>query len=160
MAIELFNIKKVIFLEISPAIYVATQYLKSFYGNCVIDYSKTRFNSKITFSNDDKLEIYCILPHQIDLVETQIDLFHNEHSFSVMNRKTTKEYLLRVKKILSNKGDIVLVENPSNMIKTNFKFDNITDLFLSDFKIRNLKKNSLYERNIPDEYLFISKLLR
>ena len=160
LAIELFNIKKVIFLEISPAIYVATQYLKSFYGSSVIDYSKTRFKSNITFSNNDKLEIFCILPHQIDLVETKIDLFHNEHSFSVMNEKVIKAYLLRIKKILSKSGDIVLVENPSNMIKTNFKFDNITDLFLSDFNIRNFKKDTLYEREIPDEYLFASKLLQ
>jgi len=160
LAIELFNIKKIIFIEISPTLYVASQYLKSFYGDSVIDYSKTRLKNKISFSNNNKIEIFCILPHQINYVQTEVDLFFNSHSFCVMEEKIIKEYILRIKRILSKRGDIILVENPSNMIKTDFKFSKINDLFTSDYKIRNYKKATLHERDLPDEYLFISKLLK
>lgn len=60
------NIKKILYLDIVPNIYVGTQYLKRFYGESVIDYNITRKMNKIQFSDNNKLEIICIAPWQIE----------------------------------------------------------------------------------------------
>ncbi len=159
LAIEIFNIKKIIFLEISPTLYVATQYLKSFYGNRVFDYSETRFKNKIKFSNNNDLEIYCILPHQINLIESEIDFFHNAHSFSVMPENTVIEYLSFIKKILKKDGDIVLLENPTVIEQTKYKLHNLIGTFFSGFNTKSLKNKSLFERELADQYIFIKKNL-
>lgn len=96
LLVELFKIKKIIYLDIVPNLYVGTQYLKSFYGEKVIDYSKTRDKKTIAFEATDDLEIFCIAPQQIDRVVAEIDFFHNAHSFVEMPEDVISNYAKKV----------------------------------------------------------------
>lgn len=90
------NIKKVIYLDIPPNLYVGTQYLKSFFGDAVYDYEKLKDKNEINFKNDDSLEIYCITPWQIEKLKCSIDLFMNSHSFVEMPIDIVKNYAEKV----------------------------------------------------------------
>ena len=86
------NIKKVVFLETVPNILVATEYLRFFYQNCVIDYIDTKKNKKISFEKNNQLEIICIPPWEIEKLDIEIDHFHNAHSFVEMPLNVLKNY--------------------------------------------------------------------
>ena len=96
LLVELFNIKKIIYLDVAPNLYVGTQYLKSFYGEKVIDYSKTKDKKAIDFKANNDLEIFCIVPHQIDTIAAEIDFFHNAHSFVEMPENIVSNYAKKV----------------------------------------------------------------
>lgn len=113
LMIDLFGARKIVYLDISPNLYVGTQYLKSFYGTSVIDYRKSR-NSTIRFRDDDSLEVFCILPHQIENIETEIDLFHNAHSFVEMSEPIVKNYASKVNSMLSSVGGVAYLVSYDN----------------------------------------------
>ena len=92
------NIKKVLYLDIPPNLYVGTQYLKSFYGQAVFDYRDLKSRDSIKFSHDKDLEIFCIAPWQIEIFESMIDIFMNSHSFVEMPREVVKNYADNFKK--------------------------------------------------------------
>lgn len=87
------NIKKVLYLDIPPNLYVGTQYLKAFYGDLVIDYSISKDLDEIKFSTDDNLEIFCIAPWQIEKFQDSVDVFMNSHSFVEMPKDIVKNYI-------------------------------------------------------------------
>lgn len=91
------NIKKIIYLDIPPNLYIGTQYLKSFYGKNVVDFTQTMNNSKISFKNNDELEIICITPWQIENFDDQIDLLYNSHSFVEMPVEIVENYINKLK---------------------------------------------------------------
>ncbi len=91
------NIKKVIYVDISPNLYIATEYLRSFYGTSVKDC--TTIKSKFSFTSDDKLEIYCILPNQIEFFTGVIEYFYNSHSFVEMPEQVIENYATIIQKI-------------------------------------------------------------
>lgn len=86
------NIRKVLYLDIPPNLYVGTQYLKAFYGDSVIDYRASRDLKSIKFSDDETLEIYCIAPWQIENFAGTIDVFMNSHSFVEMPKEVARNY--------------------------------------------------------------------
>jgi putative sugar O-methyltransferase len=86
------NIRKFLYLDIAPNLYVGTQYLKSLYGSVVRDYRETRSLRKISFENNESLEIITIAPWQIECTETQIDLFMNAHSFAEIPEDSVANY--------------------------------------------------------------------
>ena len=86
------NIRKVIYLDIPPNLYVGTQYLKAFFGDAVSDYRKLKDRSELRFKADDSLEILCIAPWQIELLSEEVDLFVNMHSFVEMPKEVVKNY--------------------------------------------------------------------
>ena len=86
------NVKKVVFLDRVPNLYVGTEYLRSFFGNSVIDYTKTKEMKEIKFKDDESLEIYCIAPWQIEKLNIEIDHFHNACSFVEMPPKVIQNY--------------------------------------------------------------------
>ncbi len=87
------NIRKVLYLDIPPNLYVGTQYLKAFYGTSVFDYRDLRRRDSITFSPDNNIEIYCIAPWQIEKFRGAIDIFMNSHSFVEMPNYVVKNYV-------------------------------------------------------------------
>lgn len=119
LLIELFGLRKIIYLDIAPNLYVATQYLKSFYGNKVISYDKTK-DKKIKFSNNNEIEIYCVLPHQIENITSEIDHFHNAHSFVEMTYDIVKNYSVYINKILNKKNGFVSL--------ISYQDDNLVDI--------------------------------
>ena len=87
------NIRKVLYLDIPPNLYVGTQYLKAFYGTAVFDYRALKHLDSIKFSADDNLEIFSIAPWQIEKFEGEIDIFINSHSFVEMPKNVVKNYI-------------------------------------------------------------------
>ena len=87
------NIRKVVYLEIPPTLYVGTQYLKAFYGTAVFDYRALKHLDSIKFSADNNIEIYCIAPWQIEKLECAVDIFMNSHSFVEMPKNVVKNYV-------------------------------------------------------------------
>ncbi len=95
------NIRKYIYLDIPPILYVGTQYLKQFYGDEVIDYRETRDLEKIKFSSNDAREILAICPWQIERIDAKINLFWNSASFQEMTEKIIINYLSHVRRMLT-----------------------------------------------------------
>ncbi|NMC99180.1 MAG: putative sugar O-methyltransferase [Bacteroidales bacterium] len=90
------NIKKVLYLDIPPNLYVGTQYLKAFFGDCVYDYNALKNQDSIKFSKENKLEVFCIAPWQIEKFADSIDIFMNSHSFVEMPKNIIKNYVEKI----------------------------------------------------------------
>jgi putative sugar O-methyltransferase len=86
------NIRKVVYLDIPPNLYVGTQYLKAFYGEAVRDYRDLKKRDRIVFSDTEDREIYCIAPWQIENLQTHVDIFMNSHSFVEMPAEVVANY--------------------------------------------------------------------
>jgi putative sugar O-methyltransferase len=130
LIIELFKIKKIVYLDIAPNLYVGTQYLKSFYGERVFDYRKCKNMDDISFSDSDELEIYCITPDQIDKINSRIDLFHNAHSFVEMPENVIRNYAKKIESILSkNNSAISLVSYDGFDLESTIHPDKLPNFF-------------------------------
>ena len=94
------KIRKVVYLDIPPNLYVGTQYLKSFFGDQVRTYADTKDLEKIRFSPTDELEIICIAPQQIEQLDVEIDLFQNSHSFVEMTKEIVENYAKHIERMM------------------------------------------------------------
>ena len=103
------NIKKIIYMDIVPNLFVGTEYLRKFYGEAVKDYNFLRKKKNITFSNNQDLEILCITPWQIEKIDAHIDHFHNAASFQEMTEDVVKNYVKYIYKLLKKSGSISLL---------------------------------------------------
>lgn len=149
------NIKKVIYLDIAPNLYVGTQYLKSFYGESVIDYSKSKNLGEIKFKNNDELEIYCILPAQIEKLKTEIDFFTNSHSFVEMPRFIVKNYIQKIQSLPdANKTKIAIISYDSFDLNSTLHPDSISELF-DNVKFSKHSEKYLLD-NLRFNYYYIS----
>ena len=143
------NIKKIIYLDTVPNIYVGSEYLKYFYGKSVKNYLNTCESEKISFSGDDELEIICVPPWQIEKLDAKIDHFHNAASFVEMPEKVVKNYVSYLKK---NKiRDISLISYGDHDPKTTFNpellnkfFDGNLDIEWHENLISEYKKKSIF----------------
>ena len=111
------KIKKVLYLDAVPNIYVGTEYLRSFYKEKVKDYTELKNLDKISFSKDNELEILCIPPWLIEKVDVEIDHFHNAASFVEMPKKVIENYIKFIKKFKTQ--EISLISYDSFDLKTN-----------------------------------------
>ena len=147
MIIEFFKVKKIIYLDIIPNLYVGTQYLKSFYGKNVIDFKECIDKDSIKFKHTDELEIFCISPDQIDKVDSKIDFFHNAHSFVEMPEKIIRNYANKIESKLSKTNSTISLISYSH-------FDSRTTINpekLPNFFSRKAKK-SLVPTLIPNQF--------
>jgi putative sugar O-methyltransferase len=104
------NIRKVVYLDIPPNLYVGTQYLRSHFGSAVIDYRALRNAEQIRFSEDESLEIFCIAPWQIEKLDVDVEIFHNANSFVEMPVEVIQNYATHVQRLLKRKrGAISLI---------------------------------------------------
>ena len=128
------NIKKIIYLDAVPNIYVGSEYLRHFYGKSVQDYLNTCESKKISFSDDDELEIICIPPWEIEKLDTKIDHFHNAASFVEMPEKVIKNYASHLKK--NNIKDISLISYGDHDPKTTFNPELLNKFFEENLNIK------------------------
>jgi putative sugar O-methyltransferase len=102
------NIRKYLYLDIPPNLYVGTQYLKHFFGASVIDYRATRERAAIGFSESDEREILAICPWQIERVETELELFWNSSSFQEMTAEIVSSYARQVERLMGESAAVCL----------------------------------------------------
>ena len=143
------NIKKIVYLDAVPNIYVGTEYLRSFYKEKVKDYNELKRFDKINFSNNDELEILCIPPWLIEKVDVEIDHFHNAASFVEMPKNVVENYIKFIKKF--NTKEISLISYDNFDLKTTFNpeelnifFDNKLKVSWQNTLIKGYNKQSIY----------------
>ena len=95
------NIEKLVYLDIPPMIYIATQYFKAFFGEAVTDYRQTRTMDRIRFADRPGREIICICPWQIEKLDLNIDMLWNFASFSEMTPDIVQNYANHTKRLSS-----------------------------------------------------------
>jgi putative sugar O-methyltransferase len=124
------RVKKYLYLDIFPNLYVGTQYLKSFFNDAVKDYSTTRDLKSIKFSSNDELQIFCIAPWQLKYFDSEIDLFYNSHSFVEMPKKVVQKYCNEITDKLTKKDSkIILISYDGFDLKTSLHPDTLPDFF-------------------------------
>ena len=144
------NIKKILYLDIVPNIYVGTEYLRYYYKEKVKDYSELKNLDKISFSKNNELEIFCVPPWLIEKIDTEIDHFHNAASFVEMPKKVISNYVKFIKRL--NTKEISLISYSGFDLKTTFDPEELNSFF--DDKLSVSWKNSLIEEyNRKEIYL-------
>ena len=143
------NIKKIIYLDIVPNIFIGTLYLKNFFGDSVKDYNHFKNLDKISFSKDHKLEIFCIPPWCINRLDITIDHFHNSASFVEMPIEIVKNYskYLYKNKMKSYSLISYLDYNPNTTFDPNILaeiFKDSEEKFVGDSLISGINKKSLF----------------
>lgn len=124
------GMKKCIYLDIPPNLYVGTQYLKSHFGSAVKDYASHRSNESIRFSDDDELEIICVAPWQVERLQVAIDIFHNAHSFVEMPDEVVANYAAHVERLLKkSSGAIALISYGNYDLRTTIHPDRLPSFF-------------------------------
>ena len=135
------NIKKILYLDVVPNIYVGTQYLRRFYKDNIKDYLDLKNLDTITFSKNNELEILCIPPWLIEKVEANIDHFHNAASFVEMPKKIVENYVKFIRKFKTK--EISLISYDRFDLKTTFNPEELNIFFNNDLDIS--WKNTLIE---------------
>ena len=135
------NIKKVLYLDVVPNIYVGTQYLRRFYKDNIKDYSDLKNLDTISFSKNNELEILCIPPWLIEKVDVNIDHFHNAASFVEMPKKIVENYVKFIRKFKTK--EISLISYDRFDLKTTFNPEELNIFFNNDLDIS--WKNNLIE---------------
>ena len=144
------NIKKILYLDVVPNIYVGTEYLRYHYKDKVKDYLELKNLDTINFSKNNDLEIFCIPPWLIEKVETEIDHFHNAASFVEMPKKVISNYVKFIKKFKIK--EISLLSYDRFDLETTFNPEELNHFF--DNKLSISRKNTLIEEHkIKDIYL-------
>ena len=127
------NIKKIIYLDAVPNLYLGTKYLKRHFGENVKEYTDIRSSSVIEFKNDDELEIICIPPWEIEKLKVKIDHFHNAASFVEMPRVVVENYYKFIKKF--DTKEISLISYGGYDENTTFKPETLNEIFENKLKI-------------------------
>jgi putative sugar O-methyltransferase len=137
------NIRKYIYLDIPPVIYVATQYLKHFFPGEVDDYRRTRSLDIIKVSEDDKRQIITICPWQLPTVEAEVDLVWNSASFEEMDISTVHQYSEHVKRLTVGKPEASLCFYIGG--QGNSQVGPITEPFSNRFRFEELVPRDVLE---------------
>jgi putative sugar O-methyltransferase len=142
------NIKKIIYLDIVPNIYIGTEYLRYHFKDKVKDYLSTKDKKEISFENNNDLEIICIPPWEIEKINVRIDHFHNAASFVEMPEKVVKNYIKFVNKFKSKEISLIsyvkfdkLTLDPNHLSKF---FDNRLNITKENTLIKDFKRKEIY----------------
>jgi len=126
------NIRKVVYLDIPPNLYVGTQYLKSIYGDSIRDYRESRTLHRIQFSTDKEREILAIAPWQIERLDLGVDVFYNAHSFVEMPRFIVANYADHLAKLARFESTaVVMLSYDAFDLSTTFHPDLLPGFFPS-----------------------------
>lgn len=137
------NIRKILLIDIFPAIYIATKYLEKFYGKSVITYNKIINMKNISFKNDNSLEIICIPTWEIDRVKIKIDHFHNADSFSHLGIEKIKKY---AQFLMNNSTKVFSITENDISKEKKYKTTNPKKFIkLFNDKVKTLKNNFIIE---------------
>ena len=146
------NIRKIIYLDIPPNLYVGTQYLKALYGECVYDYKLLKNKNKIKFKPDESLEIFCIAPWQIEDLDETVDLFFNSHSFVEMPEISVENYAKNIIKNDNLKTKLALISYDGFNLDSTFHPDKLMDFFSNRNNWIKYLKPSLTKSNRKNHF--------
>ena len=143
------NIKKILYLDTVPNIFVGTEYLRTFFKDKVKDYLTYKDSKSISFTNDNELEIICIPAWEIEKVDVEIDHFHNAASFVEMHDDAIKNYYKYIKKFKTKEISLIDYERPGPQITfdpplLNKFFDNKLNLTWQNSLIKEYDRKILY----------------
>tara|TARA_B100000035_G_scaffold22382_1_gene17733 strand:+ start:746 stop:1810 length:1065 start_codon:yes stop_codon:yes gene_type:complete len=131
------QLKKYIYMDIPPVLYIGTQFLKHFFPNCVYDYEDIKKMDTVKFLNNNKIEIFCISPWQLHKVKSKTDFFLNAHSFQEINIKILKKYLSHIEKIMKDKNSVLLqFYEYDSKVKNTINPDKIINLLNENCKMK------------------------
>lgn len=152
------NIRKYLYMDIPPCLYIGTQYLRHFYNSDVCDYLQLRDQNRITFNQDDSRQIIAIAPWQIEKGNFDIDLFWNSSSFQEMTLESVDHYLQHIQRFMRNGGHQLacLTAYKSKSDKSLQKRGNWFSLITEVFDTRRI--NPKIEEGDRNEY-FLGKLI-
>lgn len=155
------NIKKYLYLDIPPNLYVGTQYLKYFFQSAVVDYKETTKKKNIEFKNDQEREILTIAPWQIEMVNVSVDGVWNSHSFVEMPLSTVENYAKYIKTFLKKEPSSFLCIltydrfDPSTTLNPN----TILEVFKQFLDIEEISPRiNLAELEKKNSYYYFGKL--
>ena len=149
------EIRKFIAVDIVPNIWVATEYLRSIYGDCVKDYLATRETKEIKFKDDMSLEIFVIPTWQIEKISSSIDCFWNANSFVEMTPSIVANYAKNLARIRTNRTVYNFISYDKFDLKTTFHPDLIPDYF-TDVKFQKSRHQSLVN-DLRENYFYFGK---
>tara|TARA_Y200000002_G_scaffold375189_1_gene377082 strand:- start:105 stop:1109 length:1005 start_codon:yes stop_codon:yes gene_type:complete len=143
------NIKKVIYLDAVPNIYVGTEYLRHHFQDKVKDYLSTKNEKEILFKENDELEIICIPPWEIEKINVKVDHFHNAASFVEMPERVVKNYIKFVNKFKTKEISLMSYDNFDTSTTLDPKllskfFDQKANIFWKDHLINDYKRKEIY----------------
>lgn len=134
------NIRKIVYLDISPNLYVAIQYLRHHFGEQAVVFKSGVELSSFEFTNDNSLQIVCILPQDIENLCVEIDIFWNAHSFVEMTEEIVSNYAKHILR-LSNKEEFKIYLTSYDRFSIESTLDPITlgTLFGVDFTVKRIE---------------------
>ena len=146
------NVKKIIYLDMFPQIFLGYEYLKKIFQKNVF-YLNDEIK-KFEFKNDDSLEICCILPNQLEKINSKVDLLVNNNSFIEMSPDQVKFYISNIGNINKEQNYKIFVSsyNFEQYSDQRISFDVLGDLLEKKLKVEKIKtlfpKNSKHEVTI------------
>ena len=100
---------KIIYIDITPQLYVAEQYLKSIFPEKIGGFRETKKMEFITQDSFLEYDILIVPPWDIKKIQNNlVDSFYNGNSFQEMQKNTVSNYCTELGRIIKNK--IVLNE--------------------------------------------------
>ena len=147
------NIKKYIYLDVAPMLYVGTQYLKHFYPREVKDYRATKNLKSISIEDNDEREIICIAPWQIEKLDGEIDLFWNASSFQEIPAIYLENYAKHIIRLTKNnfQARICLIVYPTDSSLT-IQSKEILDVFGTEIDFTQL--SDVFQANLKDPFYY------
>jgi putative sugar O-methyltransferase len=143
------NIKKVVYLDIAPNLYVAMQYFTHIFGKEAVRFFSQAEGSKLRFKGDSSLEIVCILPQEIENLDVEIEVFWNAHSFVEMTEPIVKNYAANMKRISSKKeARVYLASYDQFSLDSTLDPKVLLDIFGSDLNVREFETLEPERHNI------------
>lgn len=142
------NLKKIFYLDMVPNLIVGTEYLKSLFGDSVIEYKQIQSDQKIRFSNNDELEIICIAPWQIENIDGEIDYFYNSDSFVEMPKAVVENYVKYINRVTNERSRIALVSYDQFDENTTFDPVILNSFFGGELEVTNFGRVDNDRKNI------------
>lgn len=146
------NIRKAVYIDLPPLLYIGTQYLKHFFGTDVIDYLATRSRARLTFSSGDAREVLALCPWQFEALDCGVDIVWNSHSFQEMPEESVQGYARHMLRCLKSGGKFCLSFYETPVVGKTLKIDRVLELISNQGSVRfhriepsvNLDRNVFY----------------
>ena len=152
------DVRKILYVDVFPQLYVGIQYLTAIYGDSVkvLSFNQTEvIHSSSLFKDDDSLEILCISPELLSDIRFEFDLCLSCNAFQEMPHDTCAEYASIFEEKLSEQGSIALVCYENYDGKTQLSVDSIKSIFSVELDYDS--KRSLFDLTNVNAYLTYSK---